>query len=77
MLGVSGLMIAADPRWTTARIMLQVARIMIFLFLLAAARAHAQFDTSRPMTWMLGIGLSGVLVAATLLDIRMQRGTLA
>ncbi len=73
MLGVSGLTIAADPRWTTTRIMLQVARIMIFLFFVAAWRAHAQFDTSRPMTWMLGIGLAGVLVSATLLDVRMQR----
>ncbi|MEA3184756.1 MAG: hypothetical protein QOJ74_1233 [Ilumatobacteraceae bacterium] len=76
MLGVCGLMIAADPRWTTARIMLQVARIMIALFLLAAARAHDQFDTSRPLTWMLGIGLAGVLVAATVLDLRMQRRSL-
>jgi hypothetical protein len=75
MLGVSGLMIAADPRWTTAKIMLQVARIMIALFLIAAARAHDQFDTSRPMTWMLGIGLALVLVAATVLDLRMQRQT--
>jgi hypothetical protein len=77
MLGVSGLMIATDPRWTTARIMLQVARIMIFLFLLAAVRAHEQFDTSRPLTWMLGIGLGAVLVAATLLDLRMQRRIVA
>lgn len=73
MLGVCGLTIAADPRWSTARIMLQVARIMILLFLVAAWRAHAQFDTSRPMTWMLGIGLAAVLVAATVLDTRMQR----
>ena len=73
MLGVCGLTIAADPRWSTARIMLQVARIMIFLFFVAAWRAHAQFNTSRPMTWMLGIGLAAALVAATVLDARMQR----
>ena len=72
MLGVSGLMIAADPRWATAKIMLQVARIMIALFLLAALRAHEQFDSSRPMTWMLGIGLGGVLISTTILDVRMQ-----
>jgi hypothetical protein len=70
---VCGLTIAADPRWTTARIMLQVARIMILLFFVAALRAHAQFDSSRPLTWMLGIGLAGVLVGATVLDARMQR----
>jgi hypothetical protein len=73
MLGVSGLMIAADPRWSTAQIMLEVARIMILLFLLAAIRARHQFDSSRSMTWMLGIGLTAVLVGATTLDIRMRR----
>jgi hypothetical protein len=73
MLGISGLIIAADGRWATAKIMLQVARIMIVLFLVAAARAHDQLDSSRPMTWLLGIGLSGVLLAATALDLRMNR----
>lgn len=72
MLGVSGLVIVTDPRWSTANIMLQVARIMIALFLIAAIRAHAQFDTGRPLTWMLGIGLAGVLMAATVLDLRMR-----
>jgi hypothetical protein len=73
MLGISGLIIAADARWTTAKIMLQVARIMIVLFLVAAARAHDQLDSSRPMTWLLGIGLTLVLLAATALDLRMSR----
>ena len=73
MLGVAGLTIAADPRWTTAQIMVRVEQIMISLFLLAALRARDQFDTSRPLTWMLGIGLTGVLLAATVLDIRMRR----
>jgi hypothetical protein len=73
MLGVSGLMIAADPRWSTAKIMLQVARIMIALILIAAVRAHDQFDTDRLMTWMLGIGLAFVLLAATALDVRMEQ----
>ena len=72
MLGIAGVMIAADARWTTARIMLQVAQIMICLFFLAAIRARDQFESSRPMTWMLGIGLAAVLVAATALDLRMR-----
>jgi hypothetical protein len=72
MLGVSGLMIAADARWTTAKLMLQVARIMIGLFLIAAVRAHDQFDTTRALTWMLGFGLGFVLIAATALDVRME-----
>ncbi len=73
MLGVAGLGLCADPRWSTARLILQVERIMVALILLAAARAHNQFDTSRPLTWMLGGGLVGVLIGSTALDQIMQR----
>ena len=73
MLGVVGLLIAGDPRWSSARIMLQVAQIMIVLILLGAIRAHDEFDSSRPMTWMLGIGLTAVLISAALFDLRMRR----
>jgi hypothetical protein len=72
MLGISGLTIAADPRWSTAKIMLQVAQIMITLFFVAGIRAHRQFDTHRPMTWMLAVGLAAVLVGTAVLGLRMR-----
>lgn len=72
-LGVAGLVIVADPRWTTARIMLQTEQIMLALILLAAARASDQLDESRPFTWVLLGGLAGVLVASTLYSLAMGR----
>lgn len=74
LLGLSGVLIAADPRWSAAQIMIEVAQIMIALFLVAAVRARDEFDTGRPLTWMLGVGLAAVLVGATLLEVRMRRG---
>jgi hypothetical protein len=73
MLGVAGIGIYLDPRWSTARLMLQVERFMIALILIASVRAHDQFDTSRPLTWLLGIGLVVLLVASTFLDRTMER----
>src|SRR5262249_27102186 len=62
LLGVAGVGMYLDPRWTTARLMLQVEQIMIALILLAAARAHRQLSSSRPLTWILLAGLLGSLV---------------
>ncbi len=67
LLGVAGLGIAADHRHTTARLLLDVARVMIVLILAAAVRAHDEFFTDRPLTWLLGAGLAGVLVGASVL----------
>jgi hypothetical protein len=75
LLGVAGLMVYADPRWTSARLILQVEQIMIALILLAAARAHAQLDTGRPLTWLLGAGLSTLLAGSVALDRTMRRRT--
>lgn len=72
LLGLSGLLIAADPRWSAAQIMVQVAQIMIALFLVAAVRARDELDTGRPMTWMLGVGLGTVLAGTLLLEVRMR-----
>lgn len=73
MLGVAGIGVYLDPRWSTVRLILQVERIMIALILIAGIRAHREFDASRPLTWMLGGGLVAVLVGSTLLDLSMQR----
>jgi len=72
MLGVAGIGIAMDPRWSAARLMIEVESIMIALILIAAARAHRQFDTSRPLTWMLGIGLVALLSGSLALHHHMN-----
>lgn len=68
MLGVAGIGMYFDPRWSTVRLMLQVERVMVALILLAAGRAHDEFFTGRPVTWMLGFGLLGVLIGSFVLD---------
>lgn len=63
-LGVAGLLITTDPRWTTARIMLQTEQVMLALILLAAARANDELDTSKAFTYLLLGGLAGVLLTS-------------
>ena len=65
MLGLAGVVVAFDARWTTAEVVVDVARVMIVAILVAAVRARDEFDTSRPLTWMLGVGPVAVLVSAT------------
>jgi hypothetical protein len=72
LLGVAGILAAMDARWSSCTVMIDVARIMIALILVAAVRAHDEFDTSRPLTWLLGIGLTGVVIGATALDLSMR-----
>ncbi|MGI9034300.1 MAG: hypothetical protein ACR2HY_11680 [Acidimicrobiales bacterium] len=73
MLGIAGLGVVTDPRWSAARLMLQVEVFMLALILLAAARAHAEFDTSNAMTWLLLAGFIGALASAAALIIVMDR----
>ncbi|MCA1657530.1 MAG: hypothetical protein LC713_07475, partial [Actinobacteria bacterium] len=74
MLGIAGLGVLRDARWTAARLMLQVQVFMLALILLAAARAHAEFDASNPMTWLLLGGFLGAMLCAAALSVVMERG---
>jgi hypothetical protein len=73
MLGIAELGVLADARWSAARIMLQVEAFMLALILVAAARAHADFDASNPMTWILLGGFLVALVSAVALSVTMDR----
>ncbi|HUR23714.1 MAG TPA: hypothetical protein VMZ73_07575, partial [Acidimicrobiales bacterium] len=61
MLGVAGLGVITDARWSAARLMLQVQVFMLALILIAAVRAHADFDASNAMTWLLMAGFVGAM----------------
>jgi hypothetical protein len=63
-LGVAGIAVLADPRWTAVKLMLQVAMLMITLILIAAVRAAPEFDTNQPLTWILLAGFVAILVGA-------------
>jgi hypothetical protein len=73
MLGIAGLGVLSDARWTAARLMLRVQVFMLTLILVAAARAHADFDGSNPLTWLLLAGFLGALVSAAGLSLSMAR----
>jgi hypothetical protein len=70
-LGVAGIAVLADPRWTSVKLMLQVAMLMIALILVAAVRAAPEFDTKQPLTWMLLAGFVVILVGAAYLSYAM------
>jgi hypothetical protein len=71
-LGFAGVGAFADRRWTGARILLQVEGFMLALILIAAVRAHADFNTSRPLTWVFAAGFFGLAVASAILYARME-----
>jgi hypothetical protein len=70
-LGVAGIAVLADPRWTAVKLMLQVAMLMIALILVAAVRAAPEFDTKQPLTWMLLAGFVAIFVGAAYLSYAM------
>lgn len=73
MLGIAGLGVITDARWTAVRLMLQVQVLMLALILLAAARARDDFDAGNVMTWLLLGGFAAALAAAAGTTVAMER----
>ncbi|MDQ6726432.1 MAG: hypothetical protein M3066_09755 [Actinomycetota bacterium] len=73
MLGIAGLGVLTDARWSASRLMLQVQVFMLALILIAAARAHADFDGSKAMTWLLLAGFVAAMASAAALSVTMDR----
>jgi hypothetical protein len=71
-LGLAGLGGFRERRWSAARILLQVAGIMLALILIAGIRAHTEFDSSRPLTWLFAIGFGATVIAGVALYLRME-----
>lgn len=71
-LGIAGLGAPTDRRWSSARILFQVAALMLALILVAGARATGELDPSNAMTWLIGCGFAGVLAAIVILYARMR-----
>jgi uncharacterized membrane protein YciS (DUF1049 family) len=71
-LGLAGLGAFRERRWSAARILLQVAGIMLALILVAGVRAHSEFDNSRPLTWLFAVGFGTTVIAGAALYIRME-----
>src|SRR5690242_15365145 len=71
-LGVAGVGAWWERRWSAMRILLQVAGFMLVLILIAAARARAEFDTSKVLTWLFLAGFVVTTVALVVLYVRME-----
>ena len=71
-LGVAGLGAFADKRWTSVRILLQVAALMLGLFLISAVRSRGDFDTSKPLTWIFAAGFTALAAGVAILYLRME-----
>ncbi len=63
-LGAAGAGVLVDRRWTSLKLMVQTALVMITLMLVAAVRARAEFLTDRPLTWVMLAGFIVVFVGA-------------
>jgi hypothetical protein len=71
-LGVAGLGVLTDRRWSSARILVQVAGVMLALIVVAGARATGEFDPSNALTWLIGTGFTAALAAVAVLYARMR-----
>jgi hypothetical protein len=72
-LGIAAIGAFIERRWSAMRLMVQVEVVMLALIMVAAARAHSQFDTGRPLTWAMAAGLLMVLAGSVGLYARMSR----
>lgn len=70
--GLVGLGMAFDARWSSARITLQSQVVSIAFILLAAALSWADFNQSRPSTWLFVGGLTVLLIALPILFLFME-----
>ena len=72
VLGVAGIGAWWERRWSAVRILAQVAGLMLILILIAGVRAHAEFDTSNLLTWLLLGGFVVTVAALTILYVQME-----
>jgi hypothetical protein len=70
--GVGWLAIAADGRWSAARVVLETIAIGLVLLLIAVARSWRDFQHEDVLTYVYFFGLVGTLGAIALLDRRMR-----
>jgi hypothetical protein len=71
-LGMAGLGALFDRRWSSARVLFQVAALMLALIVLAGLRATGEFDSANAMTWLISAGFVAALAAIIVLSLRME-----
>lgn len=71
--GAGSLLIALDPRWSAARIMLEGNLLWLVLLLIAIVRAWDDFDPANVLTWIYIGGLILSLITVAVLTLLMGR----
>jgi hypothetical protein len=71
-LGLAGLGAWRERRWSAARILVQVAGIMVLLILVAGIRARHEFDASNVLTWLFAAGFCVTAAGVVILYLRME-----
>jgi len=71
--GVAWLAIAADDRWSAARVVLGTVAIGLVLLLIAVARAWGEFDSGNVLSYVYVAGLIGTLAGIGALSMWMRR----
>ena len=72
-LGLAGIGAFVDRRWTSARIPVQVALVMLVLIVIAGVRARTELATGNALTWVFVAGFGGLTVAVAALYATMER----
>ena len=72
LFGVVNSVVVLDPRWNTARILVQSQMLGFTLVLIGVARVWANFDPSNPLTWGIVGGMVVYLLAIFILYIGME-----
>jgi hypothetical protein len=71
-LGFAAVQVLADRRWSSARLLVQVALIMLGLMAVAVLRTLGDFAADRPLTWLMAAGLVGSLLGLAALSWRRE-----
>ena len=71
-LGLAGIGAWRERRWSAARILVQVAGIMVLLILVAGVRARHEFDPSNILTWLFAAGFCATGAGIVILYVRME-----
>ncbi|WP_426595559.1 hypothetical protein ACPPVS_08220 [Cellulomonas sp. McL0617] len=72
-LGSAGLGAIREQRWSSARIPVQVALVMLVLLVVAGVRGRSSLDPARPLTWLFVVGFVGLTLSTAALYVRMER----
>jgi peptidoglycan/LPS O-acetylase OafA/YrhL len=71
-LGLAGLGAWRERRWRAARILVQVAGIMVLLILVAGIHSRHEFDASNALTWPFAAGFCVTAAGVVILYLRME-----